>query len=258
MYIDSHTHISSEYYENIDKIIENSVNNNVKYLIVSCCSKKSIEEGIELIKKYNNIFLTIGLHPDEANYYCDKDIQYIKKIASTYDKVVGIGEIGLDYHYEKETKNKQKELFEKQLALAEELKMPVVIHTREATLDTINILKKYNVKGVIHCFSGSVETLQEYLKLGYSIGIGGVVTFKNSNLGKTIKDVELEKILLETDSPYLSPEPFRGKTNESKNIPIIAKKISEIKNKSLKDVETQTVKNTMELFNLHEFINELT
>ncbi|MDD6879060.1 MAG: TatD family hydrolase [bacterium] len=254
MYIDSHTHISKYDYNNIDEVIQNALNNNVKYLIVSCCSVNTINEGLELIEKYNNIFLTIGLHPEEINNYTNNDLDYIRKLAKNTKKIVGIGEIGLDYHYEKDSKNQQIELFEKQLRIAKELNMPIVIHTRDATLDTINILSKHNLKGIIHCFNGSKETLKKYIDMGYYIGIGGVITFKNSNLGYIIKDLDINKIMLETDSPYLTPEPYRGTKNESKNIPIIAKKLSEIKKISLEEVEKNTSQNAIRLFNLEKII----
>lgn len=164
------------------------------------------------------------------------------------NKIVGIGEIGLDYHYSTENKEKQKELFEKQLNLAEKYNLPVVIHTREATNDTITILKKYKVKGIIHCFSGSYETACQYIKMGYLLGIGGVITFKNCHLKDTVKQLNLENIVLETDSPYLSPVPYRGKINTSKNIPIIAEFIANELNLDINIIANKTTKNAMSLF----------
>ena len=145
----------------------------------------------------------------------------MENIISSVTKVVGVGEIGLDYHYDNTYKEKQRDLFEKQLILAEKYNLPVVIHTRDATEDTINILKKHNSSGIIHCFSGSYETARIYLNLGYKLGIGGVVTFKNSKLPEVLRKISIDDIVLETDSPYLCPEPFRGKQNSSKYIPII-------------------------------------
>ena len=207
MYIDTHCHLTSEDYDDIDLVIKENIDNNVSKIIVSGCDMESIKEGLILSKKYPSIYLTLGFHPSEVNNY---DLDYLKE-ALNNPKVVGLGEIGLDYHYGKEDIDKQKELFRKQLDIATELNIPVVIHSRDATKDTINILKEYNLKGVIHCFSGSLETAKEYIKMGYILGIGGVVTFKNSKLYKVVEGVSLENIVLETDSPYLTPEPDRGK-----------------------------------------------
>jgi len=250
MFIDTHTHLSLNDYDNLDLVIKSAKSNGVKYLVVSCCSKDSIVEGLELLKEYNNIFLTVGFHPSEINGYTEEDLRWLVEISKNNKQIVGIGEIGLDYFYSKDNKEKQKLLFQKQLEIASFLKLPVVIHTRESTKDTLDILSKYNLRGVIHCFSGSAEVAEEYLKLGYYLGIGGVLTFKNSKLGETLKNIPLEKIVLETDSPYLSPEPLRGTKNESKNIPIIAKKLADIKNCSIEDIKKTTTSNALRVFDL--------
>ena len=156
----------------------------------------------------------------------------------------------MDYHYGKENRDAQIVLFEKQLKIAEDLNLPVVIHSRDATEDTIECLKKYKVHGVMHCFSGSVETAMIYKKMGFYLGIGGVVTFKNSNLYKVVEAVGLDSLVLETDSPYLAPEPVRGTKNSSKNIPYIAKRISEILDISVDEVSKKTLENTFNLFDL--------
>ncbi len=252
MFIDTHAHLSCKDYDDIDLIIKRAVNNKVKYIIISCCSMNDINEGLNLSKKYSNLFLSIGLHPSEILNYTNQDLEYIKNIASNNEKVVAIGEIGLDYHYLNTNADKilQKELFLKQLKIAEEVNKPVVIHTREATKDTIDILKCYKLKGDIHCFSGSVETANEYIKLGYKLGIGGVLTFKNSKLPTVLEKISLDNILLETDSPYLSPEPLRGTKNESSNILYVANKISNIKSVSVDEVEKITTCNAISLFDL--------
>lgn len=252
MFIDTHAHLSCKDYDDIDLIIKRAVNNKVKYIIISCCSMNDINEGLNLSKKYSNLFLSIGLHPSEILNYTNQDLEYIKNIASNNEKVVAIGEIGLDYHYLNTNEDKilQKELFLKQLKIAEEVNKPVVIHTREATKDTIDILKCYKLKGDIHCFSGSVETANEYIKLGYKLGIGGVLTFKNSKLPTVLEKISLDNILLETDSPYLSPEPLRGTKNESSNILYVANKISNIKSVSVDEVEKITTCNAISLFDL--------
>ena len=182
MFIDSHCHLSIDDYENIDKVIKDAYDNNVKYLVVSGYDKKSIKEVIEISKKYENVYLTLGFHPSEADITTDNDLEELNKIILSTDKVVGIGEIGLDYYWVKENKDKQKELFKKQIALAKELNLPIVVHSREAFQDTYDILKETKHRGVIHCFSGNKENAKMYSSLGYYFGIGGVLTFKNSQI----------------------------------------------------------------------------
>ena len=249
MFIDTHCHISKEDYDDIDLVIKENIDASVDKMIVSGCEENAIEESIELSKKYDSIYLTIGYHPDQVNVVDDEKLDKLKELLKT-PKVVGVGEIGLDYHYGKEDRDKQIELFEKQLKIAEEFNLPVVIHSRDATEDTINTLKKFKVKGIMHCFSGSVETAKIYVSMGFLLGIGGVVTFKNSNLYKVVEEVGLDNIVLETDAPYLAPTPYRGKQNSSKYIPIIAEKISEILGVSVDVVATKTTNNAIKLFDL--------
>ena len=249
MFIDTHCHLSNEDYDDINLVLEENLNNGVSKIIISDCTKDTFDESIFLSENNSCIYLTLGYHPSEADSIGNDDLVLLKqKLLSS--KVVGLGEIGLDYHYGKENKEKQIELFRKQLDMAVELDLPVVIHSRDATLDTINILKEYELSGVIHCFSGSLETAREYISMGYKLGIGGVVTFSNSNLPSVVSVVGVENIVLETDSPYLAPVPFRGKQNSSKYIPIIAKKIAEICDISIDDVERITTNNAVCLFDL--------
>ena len=249
MFIDTHCHISKEDYDDIDLVIKENIDASVDKMIVSGCEENAINESIELSKKYDSIYLTIGYHPDQVNVVDDEKLDKLKALLKT-PKVVGVGEIGLDYHYGKEDRYKQIELFEKQLKIAEEFNLPVVIHSRDATEDTINTLKKFKVKGIMHCFSGSVETAKIYVSMGFLLGIGGVVTFKNSNLYKVVEEVGLDNIVLETDAPYLAPTPYRGKQNSSKYIPIIAEKISEILGVSVDEVAVKTTDNAVKLFDL--------
>ena len=245
--IDTHFHLNL--CDDIDGIIARAKQNDVNSFILSCCDLKSIEEGIEIINKYHDIYLTIGIHPDEVNSFNENTIPYLKNLILKNKKIIGIGEIGLDYYHNKENKEIQKKIFRSQLNLAEELNIPVVIHTRDAFLDTYEILKNYNLKGTIHCFSGSLETAKLYIKLGFYLGIGGVVTFKNTNLKKTIKEIDLDNIVLETDSPYLSPEPYRGLKNEPKNISIICDSICSIKNMEREEVIAKTTNNVLKIYN---------
>ena len=249
MFIDTHTHLSLEDYDDIDLVIKENRENNISKIIISGCTRDSIAESLEYLKKYDDVFATIGYHPSEVNDCTDDDLVLLEEQLKT-NKIVGVGEIGLDYHYGKEDRDKQIELFEKQLEIAERINLPVVIHSRDATEDTINILKKYKVRGVMHCFSGSAQTAKIYTSLGFLLGIGGVITFKNSNLYKVVEEVGIENIVLETDSPYLTPEPFRGKKNSSKYIPYIADKIAEILNIPVEEVGKITTNNASSMFDL--------
>ena len=248
--IDTHCHLNKEYYENVETVINNAVSDNVEYLIVYSCSPENWEENINLINKYKNVYLNISLHPEYGNEEIDYDLylEQMKKIIKSNSKIIAIGEIGLDYHYDNTNKDRQKDLFIKQIMLAKEYKLPIVIHTRDATKDTIDILKKFNIKGIIHCFSGSLETAREYINMGFYLGIGGVVTFKNSKLKDVIKEIGLDSIVLETDSPYLSP--IRGSKNFPKNIKIIAEYIASLLNISVEEVSKKTTLNVKKIYNI--------
>lgn len=247
MFIDTHCHLSRDDYDDIDKVIKEDSEAGVKRIIVSGCSRESINEVMTLKNKYDMVYVTIGYHPEYALLVTKLDLDYLKSLLRK-KKVVGIGEIGLDYHYTKDNRDKQIRLFEEQLKLAKEFNLPVVIHSRDATEDTINILKKYDVKGIIHCFSGSLETAKIYISMGFLLGIGGVVTFKNSKLKEVVKEIPLDSIVLETDSPYLAPVPYRGKVNSSKYLIYIAKYISDIKNISVEELAEITSRNASSLF----------
>ena len=251
MFIDTHCHLSREDYDDIDKVIKEDIEAGVDKIVVSGCSRESIDEVMKLRDKYDIVYVTIGYHPEYADSVREKDLDYLKRLLSE-KKVVGIGEIGLDYHYTKENRDKQIWLFEEQLKIAQEFNLPVVIHSRDATQDTINTLKKYRVKGIIHCFSGSLETAKMYISMGFLLGIGGVVTFKNSKLKDVVKEISLEFIVLETDSPYLAPVPYRGKVNSSKYLEYIAKFISDIKNISVSELAEITSKNASCLFDFNK------
>ena len=245
MFTDTHCHIYQEYYENIDEIFNNAINNNVNRFIVCGCSKKDNEEVLSINR--NDVYKVIGFHPDQASIYQDSDIEELKNYK---DKVIAIGEIGLDYYYGKDDMEKQKELFRKQLKLAEELKLPVVIHSRDAVGDTMSILKEYQVHGVIHSFSGSLEVAREYIKMGFVLGINGVITFKNCNLKEVIKEIGVDNIVFETDSPYLTPVPYRGEKNEPAHIHDIAKFVSELCNIDLQKLSEITNNNIRRIFDI--------
>lgn len=249
MYIDTHCHLSKDDYDDIDIVIKDNLAADVKYFIISGCSYEWIKETIDLAEKYNCVYASLGYHPSEANSINSEKIDFLIEHLKN-NKVVALGEIGLDYYYGKDNKEKQIELFEKQLKIAEDNNMKVVIHSRDATEDTINCLKKYNVTGVVHCFSGSVETAKQYVSMGYKIGIGGVLTFKNSKLYEVVQAVGIKNIVLETDAPYLAPTPFRGKQNSSKYIPYIAAAVADVLNISVEEVAKITTLNACELFDL--------
>lgn len=247
--IDTHCHLSKEDYENLEEIISHMEGH---FMIASGADMKSNQEVVQLCQKYSNVFGTIGIHPSSILEYNIENKDWIKKQASN-PKIVGIGEIGLDYHYGKEDAELQKQVFIDQIQLALELHLPIVVHSRDASQDTFDILKEYasSLKIDIHCYSGSVELAKEYQKLGCKLGIGGVLTFKNaSRLKEVVEELPLTSFLLETDSPYLTPEPFRGQKNEPCNVLYVAKKIAEIKGISLEEVLQVTTSNSISQFDL--------
>ena len=246
MLIDTHCHLSSDDYDNLDEIIK-EMNG---LMIANGCGDASNKEVLELINKYQNVYGALGIHPEEIESITKDSFKLIEDNINN-KRIVAIGEIGLDYYWTKDNINKQKEIFEYQVRLAEKYNKPVIVHSRDSIQDTYDILKKYNVKGSIHCFSSSLEMANNFIKLGYKIGIGGTITFKNSKkIQEIVKSIDLENILIETDSPYLSPEPFRGQKNKPSNVYYVAKKISEIKNIDLDTVLKITYENSVKMFDL--------
>ena len=246
MLVDTHCHLYREYYENIDEIMDKISKSNISKVINNACNYDLGKEIIELSKKYDNMYIALGLHPEEDLNDLDRVIDLIKNNINN-NKLVAIGEIGLDYNFNKENKANQIRVLEKQLDLARELNLPIIIHSRESTKDMLDTLKKYNLKGVIHCFNGSIETAREYIKLGYKLGINGVVTFKNCMLIDVIKEIGIDNLVFETDSPYLTPVPDRGKRNDpsyvnyivgfiAKELNIDKDLLEEISNKNVKEI----------------------
>lgn len=244
MYIDTHCHLEKKEY-NVEEIIKNIENN---IIIISGYNDESNIEVIELIDKYPNVYGTIGIHPSDVK---TSNIDIINKYVN-HPKIVGIGEIGLDYHYGKEDIELQKEMFVKQINIARKNNKPVVIHSRDASLDTLEIIKENSdVNYTMHCYSYSLETANILLKYNVMFGIGGVVTFKNSKeLKRVVENIPITNILLETDSPYLTPEPYRGEKNEPKNVLLVAEKIAELKNMSKDEVLEITTKNAINRYNI--------
>ena len=250
MFIDTHCHIDSSV--SGDVYIKNAYSANVKGLIFSFCNQDCYQAGIEFLDKYPDVFVSLGFHPEDADNITDKDLHCLDEVLVSSSRIVAIGEIGLDYYWRKDNKEKQRDLFQKQLDLVVKHQMPVVIHCRDAIQELYDILSQYKgkVKGVIHCFSGSYEMARAFIELGFVLGIGGVLTFKNSKLYQVVEKIPLSSIVLETDSPYLTPEPHRGEMNESKYIPLIAEKIAQIKGISLSEVEKITTDNAKRVFDL--------
>lgn len=249
MLTDTHCHLTKEFFPGLDETIENAKKCDVTRFISAADSLASSIEMIDIANEYKDVYIALGIHPEN----CFDNLEELKILIEknlNNKKFVAIGEIGLDYYYGKDTRDRQIEIFEYQLRLAEKYNLPVVIHSRDATLDTINCLKKYNVKGVMHCFSGSLETARELIKMGFFIGVGGVMTFKNSHIDEIIKDIPLEKIILETDSPFLTPEPYRKYSNEPKYIKTIAEYLANLKHITLLEVETATEENVREIFSI--------
>lgn len=252
MMIDTHCHLDKDDYPDLDTVIKNMENN---IMIVSGSTASSNKEVVELCDKYNNIFGTIGIHPQEITKTIEDDLKFIEDNLKN-PKIVGIGEIGLDYYYDDVEKDVQRKYFIKQLDLARKYNKCVVIHTRDAIQETYDILKNYSdLKINIHCFSGSLEMANKFISLGCKLGIGGVVTFKNSDkIKNVVKNVDITELLLETDSPYLTPEPLRGKRNEPYNIYFVAQKIAELKNISLDEVFKITSTTAIEQFDLKDIL----
>lgn len=245
--VDTHCHIFSEYYSDIDAVIKRASDAGVKMLVVNGYDMKSNREVLDLVKKYDIVYGAIGIQPEEIFDYNDDNLAFIREHIND-DKIIAVGEIGLDYHYDCD-KELQKELFKKQLDIAFEYNKPVIVHSRDCIQETYDILKESHVKGIMHCYSGSVEMAREFNKIGFLLGIGGICTFKNaSRVIDVIKNIDLEYIVLETDCPYLAPVPYRGTLNEPANISVISQKISEVKDLDLQEVIDTTTLNFLRLF----------
>lgn len=254
MFIDTHCHISKEYFDDIPNLIDKIVKSGVNKVIVNGCDMKSNLEVLELVEKYDIVYGALGFHPTELDDFSDEQLIWLEKNINN-KKIVAIGEIGLDYHYDNTDKVKQKEVFEKQLQIASKYHKPVIVHSRDAINDTYIIISKYNVIGSLHCFSSSKEMAERFIKLGFYIGIGGVCTYKNAKeIKEVIKAIDLEYIILETDTPYLSPEPVRKEKNTPCNIPIIASYIASLKDVDLSIVSKVTSANASRLFDFFQEI----
>ena len=253
--IDSHVHLDDEAFdEDRDELIKNLYENVIEIVVNNSSDLSSSENSVKLANKYENIYASIGVHPHEAESYND-DVEKKLIELSKNKKVVAIGEIGLDYYYDNSPRDIQREVFKKQIALAAKLKKNIVIHSRDASEETFEILKeaheKYEFVALIHCFSQSVEMMEKYLKMGDYIALGGAVTFKNSKTPKEVaKKVDLERLLLETDCPYMTPVPYRGKRNEPKYVKFTCNYIADLRQIESSELEKITAANTKRFFGI--------
>lgn len=253
MIFDSHAHYDDESFnEDRENVIKEIRENGVINVLNCGASMEGARDSFKLANKYDFFYAAVGIHPENAYELTEENYEEIKEMTKN-PKVRAIGEIGLDYYWEENPpREKQKEVFRKQMELAKELNMPVVIHDRDAHGDTLEIMKEFpEVKGVVHCFSGSVEFARECLRLGYYIGFTGVVTFKNSKkIVEVAKEVPLDRMLVETDAPYMAPTPNRGKRNRSDYIKFIIEKIAEVKELSVEEVSNATIENAKNLLKI--------
>lgn len=256
MFIDSHAHLDDERFDEDRKALIDSLKENKIELVINIgYDIGSSRASVDLAKEYENIYAVVGVHPHDAQDVSEDYLEELKEL-SQEEKVVAIGEIGLDFYYDNSPRDIQRKVFLDQLELGRELDLPVVIHTRDANQETFEILKEAQAKGtrgVLHCYSGSPEMALEYIKLGYYISLGGPVTFKKARVPKEVaKVVPLDKLLIETDCPYLTPEPFRGRRNEPKYVAYTAEVIAEIKGISIEDLAEATSRNTKNVFGIKE------
>lgn len=250
MYFESHAHYDDERFdEDRDTLLASFPAEGIETVVNASSDIKSSKASIALSEKYQFFYAAVGVHPHEVENITEADIDELREL-SKHPKVVAIGEIGLDYYYDLSPRDLQRHWFKRQLELADELKMPVIIHSRDAAQECFDIIKNSNVRnGVIHCYSGSAEMAEEYIKMGFYIGVGGSLTFKNNKKGvETVERIPIEKILIETDSPYLAPVPYRGKRNDSRLLKYVVERISQIKNIPENDICNITKNNAQNLF----------
>lgn len=251
--VDSHSHIDDEKFDiDREEVVSLFDENKIDFIVDPASDVKSSEKIVEIVKKFSRVYGAVGIHPHEVEDVTDDDLKKIYNLSFS-NKIVAIGEIGLDYYYDNSPREKQKEIFRKQLEIAKKRNLPVIIHTREAMQDTFDILSEFkgDITGVMHCYTGSFEMAEKFINLGFYISISGVVTFKNAtNVREMAKKIKLDNLLIETDSPYLTPEPNRGKRNESKFVWLVAQKLSELKNIEINNLIYNTNSNARNLFKI--------
>ena len=251
-FFDSHSHYNDEKFdEDRKELIESTYKEGITSILCAGYDLKQSKKAIQIANEYKYIYASVGISPNDIEDYTQANLIEIEKIAKD-EKVVAIGEIGLDYYWNKDNKDKQKELFIKQIEIANRLDKPIIIHTRDAFVDTIEVLKQNNVnqKGVFHCCPLNQELVKEALKLDFYISFSGNITFKNAKSQEVVSLVPLNRILIETDSPYLTPEPFRGKRNDSRKVKFVAEKVAQIKDMDVGEIAKITYENTKRLFKI--------
>lgn len=251
-FIDTHTHLYREYYpENFEEVVQRAIDADVTQMILGCVNSETpaqINDAVSIFP--DNMFALVGLHPEDTKENFEEELALLEPRIDDAN-VIGIGEIGLDYYWDRTYEKQQQEVFYRQLCWARDRRMPLSLHIRNAYSDAIHILQRFKpgeLAGVMHCFSGGIQEAEWAVNRGFAIGVGGVVTFKNSKLQELLPKIGLEHIVLETDAPYMAPVPYRGKTNESSYIPLIAQKLAEIFQVSLSDVADQTTANARKIF----------
>ncbi|MBW8351010.1 TatD family hydrolase [Bacillus sp. IITD106] len=254
MLFDTHVHLNDDQYaDDLDEVIALAKNSGVEYMVVVGFDRKTIQKALEIINEHAFLYASVGWHPVDAIDMTDDDLQWLEEVAA-HPKVVALGEMGLDYHWDKSPKEIQKEVFRKQIRLAKKINMPIIIHNRDATQDIIQILREEHaeeVGGIMHCFSGSAEVAKQCLDLNFYISLGGPVTFKNAKKPKEVAiQVPLDRLLIETDCPYLAPHPYRGKRNEPSYVRLVAEQIADLKGISLEEVAQITTANAKKVFGI--------
>ncbi len=254
MLFDTHAHLNADQFkEDREETIQRALEAGVSNILVVGFDEETINGAIELAEKYDFIYAAVGWHPVDAIDATEKDFERIEQLAY-HKKVVALGEMGLDYYWDKSPKEIQHHVFRRQIQIARKVNLPIIIHNRDATQDCIQILreeKANEVGGIMHCFSGSVETAKECVNLNFHISLGGPVTFKNARQPKEVaKEIPLERLLIETDCPYLAPHPYRGKRNESAYVKLVAEQIAELKDLSFEEIAKKTTDNAKQLFRI--------
>ncbi|MEK4712659.1 TatD family hydrolase [Sporosarcina sp. FSL K6-5500] len=254
MYIDTHVHLNADQYEeDIDEVIQRAQKAGVDKMVVVGFDRKTILKAMELTEQHAFIYAVVGWHPVDAIDCTEKDLEWIESLAA-HPKVVGIGETGLDYHWDKSPRDVQQEVFRKQIQLAQKVNLPIIIHNRDATADVVRILKEEGAEktgGIMHCFGGSVETANDCIKMNFMISLGGPVTFKNAKAPKQVAtEISLDHLLIETDAPYLAPHPYRGKRNEPAWVTLVAEEIARLKGLPIEEVAKRTTANALKVFNI--------
>lgn len=252
MLFDTHAHLNAEQFDtDLEEVIARAKAEEVERIVVVGFDKPTITRAMELIEEYDFIYTAIGWHPVDAIDMTEEDLSWIKELSS-HEKVVAIGEMGLDYHWDKSPKDVQKEVFRKQIALAKEVNLPIIIHNRDATEDVVTILKEEGaeeVGGIMHCFTGSAEVARQCMDMNFYISFGGPVTFKNAKKPKEVaKEIPNDRLLIETDCPFLTPHPFRGKRNEPSYVKYVAEQLAELKGLTYEEIASITTENAKRLF----------